>query len=260
MSRKIRYGMVGGGRGAFIGSVHRIAAAMDQQMDLVCGAFSSDPERSKASGGDFFLPPERCYGTFQEMIKAEAALPKKQSVDFIAIVTPNYMHFPSAKMALENGLQVMSDKPAPWNPELKELTNVRASRTIERDEDCTVNAQGRLAECRTGHVTALTEIHDDSDGNCLPKDSPFWLRVGTLVFTAATATAAETQSQTSSLHKASAPDWLVCVALVSGAITFIIVATVLIVHGVRFSIHKGKFHLWFDTVTHKSEAPPTLPH
>ena len=64
MSRKIRYGMVGGGRGAFIGAVHRIAAAMDQQVDLVCGAFSSDPERSKASGGDLFLPAHRCYGTF----------------------------------------------------------------------------------------------------------------------------------------------------------------------------------------------------
>src|SRR5262245_62588475 len=72
MSRRIRYGMVGGGRGAFIGAVHRIAAAMDQQIDLVCGAFSSDPERSKASGADLFLPRERCYGTFEEMIKTEA--------------------------------------------------------------------------------------------------------------------------------------------------------------------------------------------
>ena len=69
MSRKIRYGMVGGGRGAFIGGVHRIAAAMDQQIELVCGAFSSDPEKSRASGADFFLPPERCYGTFQDMIQ-----------------------------------------------------------------------------------------------------------------------------------------------------------------------------------------------
>jgi predicted dehydrogenase len=71
MSRKIRYGMVGGGRGAFIGAVHRIAAAMDQQIELVCGAFSSDPEKSKDSGADLFLPPDRCYGSFEEMIKAE---------------------------------------------------------------------------------------------------------------------------------------------------------------------------------------------
>lgn len=75
MSRKIRYGMIGGGHGAFIGAVHRIAAAMDQQIELVCGAFSSDPERSKASGADLFLPAERCYGTFEEMIQKEKARP-----------------------------------------------------------------------------------------------------------------------------------------------------------------------------------------
>jgi len=115
MSRKIRYGMVGGGRGAFIGAVHRIAAAMDQQIELVCGAFSSDPERSKASGADLFLPPERCYGTFEEMIKTEARLPEGERMDFLAIVTPNHMHFPPARMALENGFHVLSDKPATFN-------------------------------------------------------------------------------------------------------------------------------------------------
>ena len=75
MSRKIRYGMVGGGRGAFIGAVHRIAAAMDQQIELVCGAFSSDPDKSRASGSDLYLPPDRCYGSFQEMILGEQARP-----------------------------------------------------------------------------------------------------------------------------------------------------------------------------------------
>ena len=105
-------GMVGGGRGAFIGAVHRIAAAIDQQIELVCGAFSSDPERSKASGADFFLPPGRCYGTFQEMIETEKALPEGERMDFVAIVTPNHMHFPPAKLALENGFHVLSDKPA----------------------------------------------------------------------------------------------------------------------------------------------------
>jgi predicted dehydrogenase len=125
MSRKIRYGMVGGGRGAFIGAVHRIAAAMDQQIELVCGAFSSDPERSRASGADFFLPAERCYGTFEEMIKAEAKLPKDQRMDFIAIVTPNHMHFPPAKMALEYGFHVLSDKPATLNlAEAKKLRDL----------------------------------------------------------------------------------------------------------------------------------------
>jgi predicted dehydrogenase len=112
MSRKIRMGMVGGGRGAFIGAVHRIAAAIDQQIELVCGAFSSDPERSKASGADFFLPASRCYGTFKEMIEKEKALPASERMDFISIVTPNHMHFPPAKLALENGFHVLSDKPA----------------------------------------------------------------------------------------------------------------------------------------------------
>jgi predicted dehydrogenase len=107
--------MVGGGRGAFIGSVHRIAAAMDQQIELVCGAFSSDPTRSKASGADLFLPSERCYGTFQEMIESESWLPEGERMDFVAIVTPNHMHFPPAKMALERGFHVLSDKPATFN-------------------------------------------------------------------------------------------------------------------------------------------------
>jgi len=115
MSRKIRYGMVGGGRGAFIGAVHRIAAQIDGQIELVCGAFSSDPEKSKASGADLFLPPDRCYGSFEEMIKAEARRPEGERMDFVAIVTPNHMHFPPAKMALEHGFHVLSDKPATFN-------------------------------------------------------------------------------------------------------------------------------------------------
>src|ERR1043166_7940967 len=115
MSRRICYGMVGGGRGAFIGGVHRIAAAMDQQIELVCGAFSSDPERSRVSGRDLFLPPERCYGTFEEMIKTERRLPEGTRMDFVAIVTPNHMHYPPAKLALDNGFHVLSDKPATFN-------------------------------------------------------------------------------------------------------------------------------------------------
>jgi len=125
MSRKIRYGMVGGGRGAFIGGVHRIAAALDQQIELVCGAFSSDPKRSKASGKDLFLPAGRCYGSYQEMIEREAALPEGERMDFISIVTPNHMHFPPAKLALENGFHVLSDKPATFN-----LAEARALKKI----------------------------------------------------------------------------------------------------------------------------------
>lgn len=112
MTRKIRYGMVGGGRGAFIGAVHRIAAAMDQQIELVCGAFSSDAARSKSSGADFFLPPDRCYANYEEMFRQEAIRLNKDRMDFVAIVTPNHMHFPPAQMALRHGFCVLSDKPA----------------------------------------------------------------------------------------------------------------------------------------------------
>lgn len=115
MSRKIRYGMVGGGRGAFIGAVHRIAANLDGQIELVCGAFSSDPEKSRLSGADLYLPPSRCYGSYAEMIEAEKALPEGERMDFISIVTPNHVHFPPAKLALENGFHVLSDKPATYD-------------------------------------------------------------------------------------------------------------------------------------------------
>src|SRR5882724_12734692 len=103
MKRKIRYGMIGGGIGGFIGSIHRMAAAMDQQIDLVCGAFSSDPDRSRETGAKLFLPPSRCYPTFDEMIRQEAALPLEQRPDFIAIVTPNHLHLPAAQLALQHG-------------------------------------------------------------------------------------------------------------------------------------------------------------
>lgn len=118
-------GMIGGGRDAFIGGVHRIAAAIDQQVELVCGAFSSTPEKSVASGRDLLLPADRCYGTFEEMLTAEAALPMGERMDFVAIVTPNHMHFPAAKAALEAGFHVLSDKPATLDlAQAKELRTV----------------------------------------------------------------------------------------------------------------------------------------
>lgn len=111
MTRKIRMGMVGGGRGAFIGGVHRMAAALDGQIELVCGAFSSDPDRSRQSAADLYISPERAYGSFPEMIEAEAALPADIRMDFVSIVTPNHMHFAPAKMALNHGFHVVCDKP-----------------------------------------------------------------------------------------------------------------------------------------------------
>lgn len=117
--------MVGGGRGAFIGAVHRIAANIDGQIELTAGAFSSDPAKSKASGEDLFLDPARVYATFDEMVKREAALPADQRIDFVAIVTPNHVHFPAAKAALEAGFHVLSDKPATFDlAEAKELAAI----------------------------------------------------------------------------------------------------------------------------------------
>jgi len=111
MYRKIRMGMVGGGQGAFIGAVHRMAAALDGQIELVCGAFSSDPARSKASGELLFLPSNRVYNNYEELILAEKSLPEGVRMDFLAIVTPNHVHFGPAKMALEHGFHVVCDKP-----------------------------------------------------------------------------------------------------------------------------------------------------
>ena len=115
--RKIRMGMVGGGEGAFIGGVHRMAAALDGQIELVCGAFSSDAAKSKRSGEALFLPANRVYRSFQEMILEEKKLDPSVRMDFVSIVTPNHVHFPPAKMALENGFHVVCDKPLSFNLE-----------------------------------------------------------------------------------------------------------------------------------------------
>lgn len=103
--------MVGGGRGAFIGGVHRMAAALDGEIEFVCGAFSSDPNKSRLSGEDFYLSSDRVYGSYKEMIETEKTLPEGERMDFVSIVTPNHVHFGPAKMALENGFHVVCDKP-----------------------------------------------------------------------------------------------------------------------------------------------------
>ena len=105
----IRLGMVGGGQGAFIGAVHRIAARLDNEFVLVAGALSSDPARAKASAAELGLDPERSYGSFAEMAKAEAKRP--DGIEAVAIVTPNNVHFPAAKAFLEAGIHVICDKP-----------------------------------------------------------------------------------------------------------------------------------------------------
>ncbi len=109
MSNRIRLGMVGGGRDAFIGAVHRIAARIDDRFDLVAGAFSSTPEKSRASGGDLGLDPGRVYDDFAAMARREARL--KQGIEAVAIVTPNHMHYPVAREFLKRGIHVICDKP-----------------------------------------------------------------------------------------------------------------------------------------------------
>src|SRR6056300_1737357 len=109
MNRKLRMGMVGGGRGAFIGQVHRMAANLDGKIELVAGCFSSDPEKSKLSGEDFFIDPDRAYASYQEMAEKEAA--RADKIDFVSIVVQNHLHFDVAKCFLEAGFNVVCDKP-----------------------------------------------------------------------------------------------------------------------------------------------------
>lgn len=103
--------MVGGGEGAFIGAVHRMAAALDGEYDLVCGAFSSEAERSRRSGAALGLESERCYPDLDALLEAERALPAHERMEVLAIVTPNHLHAPAAIAALDAGFHVMSDKP-----------------------------------------------------------------------------------------------------------------------------------------------------
>jgi predicted dehydrogenase len=110
VERKLRMGMVGGGPGAFIGPVHKMAAELDGKIELVAGAFSQSAERSKAAGEAFRIDPDRAYAGYEEMMKAERN--RKDAIDFVVIVTPNHLHLPVAEAALEAGFAVMSDKPA----------------------------------------------------------------------------------------------------------------------------------------------------
>ena len=111
INRKLRMALVGGGRGSFIGRVHATAAVLDNRAELVAGALSSDPVRAKESAEDYAIPLDRAYGSYQELIEKELALPEDQRVDFISIATPNHTHFEIAKAAVEAGFNVICDKP-----------------------------------------------------------------------------------------------------------------------------------------------------
>ncbi len=157
MTRKLRFGMIGGGRGAFIGPVHRIAAIMDGRAELVAGAFSSDASRSRASGADLGLDPARVYGSYTDMVRAEARQPADRRLDFVIIVTPNHEHFRPARLCLEAGFNVVLDKPATFN-----LAEARRLRAIVR---------------RTGKVFVLTHSYT---GNAMVKQARDLVRSGAL--------------------------------------------------------------------------------
>ncbi len=150
-------GMVGGGRGAFIGSVHRMAAALDGRIELVAGCFSADPEKSRLSGADLLLDPARVYGTFQEMAKREAALPADRRIDFVSIVTRNNTHVAVAKAFLEAGFHVICDKPVAFT-----LAEARKLKSMVQ---------------KSGKVFALTHNYT---GYPMVKEAREWVRSGKL--------------------------------------------------------------------------------
>ena len=111
MKRRIRYGMVGGGPGSFIGGVHRRAARLDGEIELVCGAFDIDPVKSKGMAKELYLPEDRCYLNYEEMFEKESKLPEGERMDFVSICTPNHLHYTIAKAAMEHGFNVLCEKP-----------------------------------------------------------------------------------------------------------------------------------------------------
>jgi predicted dehydrogenase len=111
LNRKLRMALAGGGQGSFIGRVHATAAVLDNRAVLVAGALSSNPEKSKASAGDYDIPERRAYGSIHELVKQELALPETERIDFVSVATPNHTHFEIAKAAAEAGFNVICDKP-----------------------------------------------------------------------------------------------------------------------------------------------------
>jgi predicted dehydrogenase len=125
LNRKLKMGMVGGGRDAFIGAVHRSAALIDGKVEFIAGALSSNPEKAKASAQELFLREERSYGTWEEMVEKESMLHEGERIDFVSIVTPNFMHFPIAKAFAEAGVHVVCDKPMTYTlEEAKKLVEI----------------------------------------------------------------------------------------------------------------------------------------
>ena len=182
LNRKLRMGMVGGGRGAFIGSVHRMAAALDGKIQLVAGAFSSDPEKSRLSGEDFMLAPSRVYSSYQEMAEKESALPADQRIDFVSIVARNDLHYDVSKTFLEAGFNVICEKPLAFSHEQGiQLANVveTSGKVFALTHNYTgypmvKEAKAMVADGKLGRILkivaeypqgyAITALNDEEDG------------------------------------------------------------------------------------------------
>ncbi|MDA7887317.1 Gfo/Idh/MocA family oxidoreductase [bacterium] len=182
LNRKLRMGMVGGGRGAFIGSVHRMAAALDGKIQLVAGAFSSDPEKSRLSGEDFMLAPSRVYSSYEEMAEKESALPEDERIDFVSIVARNDLHYEVSKTFLEAGFNVICEKPLAFSHEQGvQLANVveASGKVFALTHNYTgypmvKEARAMVADGKLGRILkivaeypqgyAITALHDEEDG------------------------------------------------------------------------------------------------
>ena len=161
--RKLRMGMIGGGEGSFIGGVHRIAAFLDGQIELVCGAFNKDAAKSKKSGHDLFLPEHRVYSDYDEMLKSEAELKEEERMDFVAIVTPNVAHYDPAIKALNLGLvEAGTDPVDPPSTKtlLKRFLDTVPNRRLER---MPCGAPTELPLARPGQTVSLAPSHFQSD-------------------------------------------------------------------------------------------------
>ena len=182
LNRKLRMGMVGGGRGAFIGSVHRMAAALDGKIQLVAGAFSSDPDKSRLSGEDFMLAPSRVYSNYQEMAEKESALPEDERIDFVSIVARNDLHYDVSKTFLEAGFNVICEKPLAFSHE----QGVQLAKVVEASGKVFAlthnytgypmvkEAKAMVADGKLGRILkivaeypqgyAITALNDEEDG------------------------------------------------------------------------------------------------
>ena len=160
IQKKLKMGMVGGGSDAFIGAIHRNAAFMDNLIELVCGCFSVNPEISRSSGREYFLPDNRIYTTYQEMFEKEMLLPEEERMDFVTIVTPNKWHFEPAMMALERGFHVVIDKPMTFSLEEAKILQKKVEATglvlalthVYSGYPAVKEAKARIAEGKIGKL------------------------------------------------------------------------------------------------------------